>query len=94
MQIQNSNQNIMNIEQLKKVMKYHLANFNDEGVEINDNTIHNTVLSATDGYGNANSKYIYRAVIRWTLKKNGHEDKPWPSDWFVKSVAYLAGKII
>lgn len=84
----------MDLKQLKEVMKYQLANFNDEGVEINDETIHNSVLSATDGYGNANSKYIYRAVIRWTLKNNGHKDKPWPSDWFDKSVAYLAAKII
>jgi hypothetical protein len=84
----------MTLEALKEVMKYHLKNFNDEGVEINEGTFHNKVLSATDGYGNANSKYIYRAVIRWTLKNNGHEDKPWPSDWFDNGVAYLAAKII
>ncbi len=84
----------MNLEQLKEVMKYHLRNFNDEGVEINENTVHNTVLSASDGYGNANSKYIYRAAIRWTMKKNGHQDKIWPTDWFNKDVNYLASKII
>jgi len=84
----------MDIEQLKAVMKFHLANFNDEGVEINDDTIHNTVLSDSDGFGNANSKYIYRAAIRWTMKKNGHEDKVWPPDWFDSSVTYLAEKIL
>lgn len=84
----------MDTEQLKAVMKFHLANFNDEGVEINDHTIHNTVLSDSDGFGNANSKYIYRAVIRWTMQKNGHKDKVWPSDWFDNSVSYLAEKII
>ena len=84
----------MDIEQLKAVMKFHLTNFNDEGVEINDDTIHNTVLSDSDGFGNANSKYIYRAAIRWTMKKNGHEDKVWPIDWFDNSVSYLAEKII
>lgn len=84
----------MDIEQLKTVMKYHLGSFNDEGIEISDDTIHNTVLSADDGYGNANSKYIYRAAIRWTMKKNGQEDKPWPADWFDNSVVYLASKIL
>lgn len=84
----------MTQEQLKKVMKYHLSNFNDERVEINDQTVHNTVLSDSDGFGNANSKYIYRAVIRWTMKRNGHTDKPWPSDWFDNNVTYLASKII
>lgn len=84
----------MTQEQLKEVMKFHLANFNDEGVEIKDDTIHNTVLSDSDGYGAANSKSIYRAVIRWTMKKNGHQDKPWPSDWFDKNVEYLSSKIV
>lgn len=84
----------MTKEQLKDVMKYHLTNFNDEGVEINDQTIHSAVLSESDGFGNANSKYIYRAVIRWTMKKNGLIDKPWPSDWFEKDVEYLSSKIL
>ena len=84
----------MTQEQLQEVMKFHLTNFNDEGVEINNDTVHNTVLSDSDGYGAANSKYIYRAVIRWTMKRNGHQDKVWPSDWFDKSVSELASKII
>jgi hypothetical protein len=84
----------MTQEQLQEVMKFHLTNFNDEGVEINNDTVHNTVLSDSDGYGAANSKYMYRAVIRWTMKRNGHQDKVWPSDWFDKSVSELASKII
>lgn len=84
----------MTQEQLEEVMKFHLTNFNDEGVEINNDTIHNKVLSDSDGYGAANSKYIYRAIIRWTMKRNGHQDKVWPSDWFDKSVSELASKII
>jgi hypothetical protein len=84
----------MTIDQLKEVMKYHLKSFNDEGVGINDQTIHNTVLSDADGIGNANSKTIYRAFMRWTMTENGHKDKVWPSDWFEKDVSYLASKII
>ena len=84
----------MTQEQLQEVMKFHLTNFNDEGVEINNDTVHNTVLSDSDGYGAANSKYMYRAVIRWTMERNGHQDKVWPSDWFDKSVSELASKII
>lgn len=84
----------MTQEELKTVMKFHLSNFNDEGLAINDDTIHNTVLSDSDGYGAANSKYIYRAVMRWTMEKNEYPDKPWPSDWFDRSVEYLSSKII
>lgn len=80
----------MTVEQLKEVMKYHLGNFNDEKVPINDQTIHKDVLSATDGFGDSNSKAIYRAVIRWTLKKQEHEDKDWPDNWMDMSVEDLA----
>ncbi|NVO19711.1 MAG: hypothetical protein HXX13_08425 [Bacteroidetes bacterium] len=84
----------MTEDQLKEVMKFHLQNFNNEGVAINDQTIHNTVLSDSDGFGDSNSKSIYRAAIRWTIQKNGAEDKPWPADWFDNNVAYLASKLI
>jgi len=85
----------MTQEALIEVMIYHLKNFNDEGVEpIDENTIHKSILSDSDGVGNANSKYIYRAVIRWTMKRNGHEDKTWPADWFEQSVFYLSSKIL
>lgn len=84
----------MDSEQLMKVMRFHLTNFNDEGVEISNMTIHSDVLSETDGYGTATSKNIYKSMIRWTLIKNGHADKMWPSDWFTNSVEYLANKII
>ncbi|MFC2138748.1 hypothetical protein ACFLTE_11285 [Bacteroidota bacterium] len=84
----------MTQQELQKVMKFHLENFNDEHVVIDDNTIHNKVLSANDVYGSSNSKSIYNESIRWTLKKNGHTEKQWPADWFEKNVEYLASKII
>lgn len=84
----------MTLDQLKEIMKFHLKNFNDEGVEINDNTLHNTVLSDSDGYGASNSKSIYRSSIRWSLKKYGHSDKPWPSNWMSMRVNELAENLI
>lgn len=80
--------------QLQDVMKYHLRNFNDEKVDINDDTVVNTVLSTTDGFGPSNSKNIFRLSIRWTLKRNGHKDKPWPTGWFGMSVKDLAGNLL
>lgn len=84
----------MTLEQLKKVMKYHLENFNDEGVAINEDTIHKQVLSDSDGFGKATSKRIYKAVIRWTLEKQGHEDRTWPSNWMELSVKELAPELL
>lgn len=84
----------MTHEQLKEVMKFHMKNFNDEGVKITDSTIHNQVLSASDGFGTANSKTIYHSSIRWTMRRNGHQDKPWPKDWFDKDIEYLSSEIL
>lgn len=84
----------MTIGQLKSVMKFHLKNFNDEGVPINDETIHKDVLSEDDGFGTANSKNIYKALIRRTLKREGHKDKRWPDNWMDLSVGELAPRLI
>lgn len=85
----------MTIEQLKEVMKYYLKAFNDENVEISDETVHNEALSSEDGFtGPTSSKSIYRASVRWTLSRAGHDDKSWPSGWFDKDVNFLAEKII
>ncbi len=84
----------MTVEQLKEVMKYHLESFNDEGVEISDDTVHKHVLAESDGFGAANSKAIYKAVIRWTLAKQEHRDQPWPRRWMNLSVDKLARRLM
>lgn len=84
----------MTVQQLKSVMKFSLKNFNEEGVPINDDTVHNTVLSETDGFGTANSKAIYKAIIRRALIKNDHEDKRWPNNWMAFTVSQLANYFI
>jgi hypothetical protein len=80
--------------QLKAIMRFQLSNFNDESVQIDDDTIHNTVLSESDGIGSVNSKQIYCDVIKFTLLKQGHPVKIWPDYWMNLSVAELAGKLI
>ena len=84
----------MTIEQLQALMIFHLNSFNDEGIEINNNTIHNLVLSDSDGYGNATSKKIYKLVIRRGLVSQNHDDKPWPVNWMDLSVNELASRLL
>ena len=85
----------MTKDQLKNVMEYQLKNFNDEEVPINNDTIHNQVLSPDDGFSPpTSSQQIYKAFIRWTIRKQNHEDKAWPSHWMDLSVAELADKLI
>lgn len=84
----------MTSEQLREIMKYHLNNFSSNGDEITDDTIHNSILSDSDGFGSANSKRIYKAFIRWTLIQAGLEDKVWPGGWIDLSVLDLSNKLI
>lgn len=81
-------------ETMVEIMLYELAGFNDEGVELSDSTIHNEVLSDSDGIGSATSKNIYRASIRWVLANNGYEDAKWPSEWMTITVDDLAIELL
>ena len=82
----------MTISQLKAVMKFHLKNFNDEGVTINDQTVHDDVLD--DDEGRVSSKRLYKGFVRWTIIRQDHEDKAWPRRWIDMTVAELAPKLI
>ncbi|HNC30296.1 MAG TPA: hypothetical protein PKX08_09835 [Cyclobacteriaceae bacterium] len=85
----------MELDQLKAVMIFQLENFNDEEVEkVDDDTIHSDVLCEDDGFGHINSVQIYKDVIRFTLVKQGHKLKAWPSNWLEISVAQLAPQIL
>lgn len=84
----------MTLDQLKSIMKFQLKNFNDEGISINDRTIHDDVLDEKDGFGQVNSVKLYKDVIRFTLIRQGHEDRQWPGDWLQHTVEQLAEKII
>ena len=85
---------MMTIEQLKEVMKFQLTNFNDEGVKINDDTVHNTILKTDDGFDHVNSVQLYKDVIRFTLIKQGLQDKAWPNNWLDLNVQQLAEILI
>ncbi|HEY6914180.1 MAG TPA: hypothetical protein VI413_05840 [Paludibacter sp.] len=85
---------MITIDQLRSVMKFQLNNFNNEGVSIDDSTIHSTVLSEDDGFSHVNSVQMYKDVIRFTLLKQGHTLKKWPAYWLSLSVFDLSNQII
>lgn len=52
-----------------------LPAFNNEGVTLSDDTVLNTVLSETDGFGSSNSAEIFHDAIVWTIKVNNKTKK-------------------
>ena len=80
--------------QLKTVMIFHLTNFNRTNATVDENTIHRDILSENDGMTPAtSSKNLYKGLVRFTVVKNGHQDKTWPNKWMEMSVTDLADKI-
>ena len=84
----------MTLKQLKEVMLFHLKNFTSDPSVVNKDTIHDTVLSEEDGSGTANSKRLYKGFVRFTIIREGHNDKPWPVNWMTCSINELAPKLI
>jgi hypothetical protein len=82
----------MTVDQLKVNMRSMLEHFKKRGQVISDATIHNTVLSDSDGFGQVNSKRVYKDSIRYSIimEMGKSADKPWPKKWLDKSVQELA----
>ena len=75
---------------LRAFMKLTLPIFNDEGVAISDSTVHNTVLSKSDGFPPSNSMNVYQMIIQFRLFKDTDRIGTWPANWMAKSVADVA----
>lgn len=85
----------MTNNQLRKAVKRFLAAFNNEKVEINDDTILSEVISATDGKGTANSVGIFKGLVLWTLHTNVKPKKiKFPGDWMNLSVANFSDNLL
>jgi hypothetical protein len=80
--------------QLIEIMLYQLAAFNDEGVDLVQETKHSAVLSDADGIGAATSKRLYKGAIRWTLNRAGIPPVAWPDNWMEWTVERLSSKLL
>lgn len=80
--------------QLEKVMIETLKRFDTKKQTINRDTVHNMVLSTTDGFGTASSSRLYKGLIRHVLSQSGNQDKAWPATWMQMDVKTLAPKIV
>jgi len=87
--------NKLTYESVKDVIKDQLKTYNNESVEINDETKLNTILSPDDGFSTPQSSMnLFKGNIRWIIWVNGGEQVRFPSDWMKYSVADLAQLIM
>lgn len=88
-------ENKLNFDNLTENMFTKMEGFNNEGVDIELTTIHNEVLSKTDGFkGVGDSASLYKGSILWTIWANGGNKVAWPAHWLTLSVKELADIII
>lgn len=84
-------ENNVTLGSLIENMKVKLQAFNNEGVDITSDTIHNVVLSETDGFKpSQSSAKLYKGAILWTIWANGGKNVKWPANWLEQSVTELA----
>lgn len=83
--------NKITLESLVENMKVKLQAFNNEKVDISEETIHNEILATDDGFKpSQSSSKLYKGAIMWTIWANEGKNVTWPSDWMDQSVQQLA----
>lgn len=88
-------ENKITLEALIENMKVKLQAFNNEGLEITNETFHKAIVSNDDGpkVSMASAK-LYRGAIMWTIWRNGGKNTKWPSEWMDETVQELAEYLI
>lgn len=88
-------ENKITLEPLMENMRVKLQAFNNEGLEITNETIHNAILAPDDGFKvSQSSQKLYYGAILWTIWANGGTNTKWPPNWMDISVQELAEFII
>ncbi len=76
-------------------MRVKLQAFNNEKIEISNETIHNDILDDNDGFRKSQSSMkLYQGAILWTVRANGGSKFKFPKGWMGFSVKELAEDII
>lgn len=72
-----------------------LKTFNDEGVELNPQTVHNEVLAADDGAtASTSSIKLYSGAVQWIIWRNSGKKVKLPGGWVNNTVDELAESLI
>jgi hypothetical protein len=85
---------IITKEALEENMRVKLQAFNNEKVEITNDTIHRDLLSGGGAKKEASDRMLYRGAILWTVFENGGGKIKLPGNWLDHTVSELADSII
>lgn len=85
----------MTQSQLEAVMMFQLEAFSTTGAFVDRDTVHNTILGTTDGFGGSvSSASIYKSFVRFSIVQASETDRRWPTNWLTFSVADLATRLL
>lgn len=87
--------NKLTLENLMENMRVKLQAFNNEKLDISNETIHNDILADNDGFRpSISSMKLYQGAIQWTIWANGGNKYKFPQGWMDMTVQELAEDII
>lgn len=87
--------NKVTLENLMENMRVKLQAFNNEKLDISNETIHNDILDERDGFRPSQSSMkLYQGAIQWTVWANGGDKVKFPTGWMGMTVQELAEDII
>lgn len=82
-------------ENLVEEMLIKLQVFNNEGVALSGESVHDEVLSPDDGFESSpSSKKLYYGAMQWTIWANKGTKVKWPNNWITYTVNDLADFIM
>lgn len=85
----------MTTNQLKNASIELLAAFNDEGLEITEDTILSSVISNSDQMPGVSSATMFKALIIWTIHHNNKPKKiKFPENWLSLTVAEFSAELL
>lgn len=87
--------NKITLENLMDNMRVKLQSFNNEKLDISNETIHSDILDDNDGFRpSQSSMQLYKGAILWTVRMNGGTKFKFPKGWVGMTVRELAEFII
>ncbi len=74
-----------------RIMRALLKNFATKKIAISNDTLLSNVLGKGDGHAmDSSSDNLFKSLTKWSIARNGGDNRRWPNDWLYFRVDQLA----